>query len=106
MNRLTRQRVVPWKLTWVERPEGRVAFLGKWRVGEIVRRSVNRRVCYIAHLHVPGINGPIATEVSAGAASMRFTEKLREWLDGFIEDAPDLAAPQTRTRVRGSSNGA
>lgn len=79
-----------------------MAFLGKWRIGEVVRRSANRRVQYIAHLHVPGINGPIATENTVLAASIRLSEKVKEWLGGFIEDAPDLDAPQTRTRVRGA----
>lgn len=79
-----------------------MAFLGKWRIGEVVRRSANRRVQYVAHLHVPGINGPIATENTVLAASIRLSEKVKAWLGGFIEDAPDLDAPQTRTRVRGA----
>lgn len=102
MVRLKRQTVVAWRLNWVDRPEGRVAYLGRWRIGEVVRKRTGRQVAYVAHLHVPGINGPIATENNVMGASMRLREKLREWLDGFIEDAPDLDAPQTRTRVRGA----
>lgn len=79
-----------------------MAFLGKWRIGEVVRKSANRRVQYVAHLHVPGINGPIATENTVLAASIRLNEKVKAWLGGFIEDAPDLDAPQTRARVRGA----
>lgn len=77
-----------------------MAFLGKWRIGEVVRRSANRRVQYVAHLHVPGINGPIATENTVLAASIRLSEKVKEWLGGFIEDAPDMDVAHTKTRVR------
>ena len=78
-----------------------MAFLGKWRIGEVVRKSANRRVQYVAHLHVPGINGPIATENTVLAASIRLSEKVKEWLGGFIEDAPELQDhATTRTRVR------
>lgn len=100
MNRVSRQRVIPWKINWVDRPEGRVAFLGKWRIGEVVRKSANRRVQYVAHLHVPGVNGPIATENTVLAASIRLSEKVKEWLAGLIEAAPELDSHQPKTRVR------
>lgn len=101
MNRVSRQRVIPWKINWVDRPEGRVAFLGKWRIGEVVRKSANRRVQYVAHLHVPGVNGPIATENTVLAASIRLSEKVKEWLGGLADEAPELQDhATTRTRVR------
>lgn len=100
MSRISRQRVVPWKINWVNRPEGRVAYLGKWRIGEVVCRSVNGRVQYVAHIHVPGIRGPIATENTVLAASIRLSEEVKEWLGGLADDAPELYTRQPKTRVR------
>jgi hypothetical protein len=98
MVRLKRQTVVAWRLNWVDRPEGRVAYLGRWRIGEVVRKRTGRQVAYVAHLHVPGINGPIATENNVMGASMRLREKLREWLDGLEDDVPEPVEERTRVR--------
>lgn len=84
--RVARKRTAEWKLYWRGRGQDHVAYLGHWHVGEVVRRVVRRQVTYVAHMHVPGINGPVATEQSVLMAKSALLGKLADWMSRLGEE--------------------
>lgn len=96
--RRTVEKVVKWRLNWADEGVDKVAYVGRWRVGRVVRKRSKYEILYVAHVNVPWINGPIAQERSMLLAQTELRKKVEEWLGGFSDDIPDTSVQKTRVR--------